>query len=103
MSEAKPKRKYTRRKAVEPISPNGAQGDPATAIVSQSLGGDERRDVSAPALETKGNIELPPPSPDEPPRDPSAGDKTPALIEWRRKHWPAAAFERVYSGRRIPV
>ena len=77
----------------KPICPDGAQGDPATAVVpGESLG---RFVHVPPARETKG---IPP----EPERDIAAGDKTPAVVEWRRKYWPKDQFDAVYPAwRRI--
>lgn len=46
--------------------------------------------------------DTPPPVLDpEPPRGPG-GDKTPALVEWRRKHWTAERFNATYAHRGIP-
>jgi hypothetical protein len=117
-----PKRRGRPRKVAAESIPNGAQGEPATAEILPDLGGQEGRVsvVFAPAHETKGGagdeppeivvaceapaVAIPEPSPDEPERDPAMGDKTPALIEWRRKHWSAEAFAKVYPpSRKLPV
>ena len=37
-----------------------------------------------------------------PETNPMEGDKTPALVAWRRKNWTAAQFDKVYAGRKIP-
>jgi hypothetical protein len=69
------------------ICPNGAQGDPATAVIpGESLG---RFVHVPPACETKGIFS-------EPEQDIAAGDKTPAVVEWRRHYWPKDQFDAVY-------
>lgn len=37
----------------------------------------------------------------EPAADPMAGDKTPELVEWRRRNWTPEQFAKQYAGRRI--
>lgn len=82
----------TKRRGRPPkaICPNGAQGDPATAVIpGENLG----RPVHPPACETKGTLS-------EPEQDIAAGDKTPAVVEWRRLHWPKDQFDAAYPATR---
>ena len=43
----------------------------------------------------------PPKEKGEPDVDPALGDKTPALVEWRRERWTETQFEEVYGGRKL--
>ena len=78
----------TKRRGRPPkaICPNGAQGDPATAVIpGESLG----RLVHPPACETKGIFS-------EPEQDIAAGDKTPEVVAWRKLYWPEEDFAKCY-------
>lgn len=115
MSELK--RRGRPKKAATDISPNGAQGEPATAVIPDEAHEAEpgRLSLGTPASETKGTpvepeigvtcepVEVPKDAPPEPAKDPAAGDKTPAVVEWRRKYWPADVFAKVYPpSRKLP-
>ena len=105
-----PKKRGRPAKAATQISPNGAQGEPATAVIPDEAleAKPGRLSLGTPASETKGTIaeqeiavtcepiEVPDDAPPEPDKDPAAGDKTPAVVEWRRKYWPAASFAACY-------
>ena len=68
--------------------------------------GRPRKEVTmddAPSKDTV-RIHLTPTADPEPVADPAFGDKTPAVIEWRRRNWTESKFNQVYPAwRKLPI